>query len=115
MSTSKVGGLRSRIGFAIAFSGLLFAAAPAFAGIAGSVIPSYPTPIKVGDSKTATITITNASTGTQASEKVKVTQIFFTPSCQHSDNGVSCSSPDLDVFQYSTVPGEVGSAGEGIV
>src|SRR5207248_980700 len=46
---------------------------------------------------------------------VVVSNIFFTPSCQHSNNGVSCSSPDLDVFQYSTVSGEVGSACEGIV
>src|SRR5436189_226019 len=53
------------------------AATPALAGIGGSVVPSFPTPINVGDIKTATITITNRATTPNNSENIGVSGIFF--------------------------------------
>jgi hypothetical protein len=78
-----------------------FTAMPAVAGIGGSVVPSFPTPIHVGDLKTAAIRITNRATGTNAAENMIVSGIFITPSCAAvAGTGVSCATPDLGVFQF---------------
>ena len=94
----------------------VFTAMPALAGLGGSVVPSFPTPIHVGDLKTASIRITNSATGTNAAENVIASRIFITPSCAAVANtGVSCATPDLGVFQFSTVFGSVGSSCENMI
>jgi hypothetical protein len=87
----------------------VFAAAPAFAGMGGSVVPSFPTPLNVGDIKTATITITNRSTAPNNDEEVNVSAIFLTPSCA-SSNGVTCLTPDQGVFELATIIGKAGTS-----
>ena len=87
----------------------MFGMTPAFAGIGGSVVPSFPTPLNVGDIKTATITITNRATTPNNTENVSISGIFFTPSCSATD-GFSCQAPDPGVFQFATVVGKVGSS-----
>jgi PKD repeat protein len=101
--------LKARIGAFLAVC--VVAATPAFAGLGGSVVPSYPTPISVGDTKTATITLTNNATASNATENMRVSGIFFTPSCAAS-NGFSCTVPDVGVFQFATVVGDTGSSCE---
>jgi hypothetical protein len=87
----------------------LVSAAPAFAGVGASVVPTFPTPMNVGDIKTATITMTNHATAANNTENVNVSGIFFTPSCASSD-GFTCFTPDPGVFQFATAIGKVGSS-----
>jgi hypothetical protein len=73
----------------------------------------FPPPIHVGDLKTAAIRITNRATGINAAENLIVSGIFITPSCAAiASSGVSCATPDLGVFQFSTVYGSAGSSCE---
>ena len=62
MGARVSGGFCSKLAVAGAFLASMLVGLPAFAGIGGSVVPSFPTPIKVGDNKTAVIVITNSST-----------------------------------------------------
>ncbi len=87
----------------------LITVTPAFAGIGGSVVPSFPTPMDVGDIKTSTVTITNHATMPNNTENVNVSGIFFTPSCASSD-GFTCLTPDPGVFQFATFIGKAGTA-----
>ncbi len=90
---------------ALAFLG----ATSAFAGVGGSVVPSFPTPMNVGDIKTASVTITNHATGGNSSENMNVSGIFVTPSCSSSD-GFTCFTPDPGVFKFATFIGKTGTA-----
>src|SRR6188768_3853961 len=109
MGATGVRSVAGRLAIAAAFVGSMLAALPALAGVGGSVIPSFPTPIKVGDIKTATITITNRATAPNNTETVNVSAIFLTPSCQASD-GFTCQSFDRNVFQFgSTATGKAGT------
>ncbi len=101
-----------RRGIAVIAAGLalgLLAVTPAFAGMGGSVVPSFPTPMNVGDIKTASVTITNHATSPNNVESVNVSGIFFTPSCASSD-GFTCLTPDPGVFQFATFIGKSGTA-----
>src|SRR6188508_1427580 len=98
---------RALAGTSLVFA--LLAATSAIAGLGGSVVPSFPSPLNVGDIKTATISITNRATSPNDTENVNVTGILFTPSCAAS-NGYTCSTPDTGVFQFATVVGRVGSS-----
>src|SRR4051812_4287339 len=96
VSTEGVSTLRRGWGRALRGAmllGALAGATPALAGIGGSAVPSFPTPMTVGDIKTATIVITNNATTPNRAENVNVTGIFFTPSCASSD-GFTCFTPD---------------------
>lgn len=97
-------------GFAVG----LVAATPAFAGVGGSVVPSFPTPMNVGDAKTATITITNRSTAPNDVENINVLGIFFTPSCASSD-GFTCAIPDPGTLSFGTIVGKTGTSCAGTV
>ena len=105
----RIASMRVRTFLRTFFAFALVAATPAFAGLGGSVVPSFPSPVNVGDIKTATITITNRATTPNDTEIVNVSGIYFTPSCAAS-NGLSCSTPDPGVFQFATVIGKVGSS-----
>jgi uncharacterized repeat protein (TIGR01451 family) len=83
----------------------LLAIAPAFAGIGGSVVPDFQSPINVGQILTASIFITNNSTPNNDNESMKVTNIFVTPSCSAVTNGV-CTGIDKDVFTIESVIGD---------
>src|SRR3954470_13269967 len=98
---AKRSGTRACLAVAGLIVGWMWAALPALAGVGGSVIPSFPTPIKVGDIKTATITVTNRSTTPNNTETVNVSAIFLTPSCQATD-GFNCLTPDKNVFQFGS-------------
>jgi len=107
--------LLGRVAVAVLVVSGMIAAMPAIAGVGGSVIPSFPTPIKVGDIKTATITITNRSTTPNNTETVNVSAIFMTPSCQATD-GFNCLTPDKNVFQFgSTATGKAGTSCASVV
>jgi hypothetical protein len=108
-------GLRSlRAWVATLLAASTLAAVPAYAGMGGSVVPAFPTPLNVGDIKTASITITNRSTRPNDTENVNVSRIMFTPSCGRSD-GFSCSIPDPGVFKFGTVIGRSGTSCAGTV
>ena len=57
----------------------LFAAGSAFAGVGGSVTPTYPAgPVRVGDTFTASLTIVNDSDGANHAERIAVSNISHT-------------------------------------
>jgi hypothetical protein len=87
----------------------MFASVPAFAGMGGSMVPSFPTPLTVGDTKTATITLINRSTAPNNDEDVNVSAIFLTPSCA-SSNGITCLALDPGVFELATIIGKSGTS-----
>ncbi len=99
------------VGAAIAV--MFLAAGPAFAGVGGSITPTYPDgPVHVGDTFTASLTITNDSDGTNVSEPISVTNISHTPSCE---SGVAiCKTSDPGVFQLSAGTGAANSACAGV-
>jgi len=91
----------------------LLVAAPAFAGVGGSVAPTYPTgPLHVGDTFPATLTITNSSNGANAGDRVSVSNIRHTPSCGEAE--VACTLADPGVFDVSSGTGEAGTACAGV-
>src|SRR3954471_10422138 len=115
MVFKAVGAFVGRLTFAIGVLAGMAMTLPAIAGVGGSVIPSFPTPIKVGDIKTATITITNRATAPNNTETVNVSAIFLTPSCQATD-GFNCLTPDLNVFQFgATATGKFGTSCASVV
>ena len=92
---------------------LLIFATSAFAGIGGSVVPSFPPNLNVGDIKTGSITITNSATAPNNTEVVNVLGIVVTPSCA-VDDGFTCSTAGPAVFQFASVLGKFGSSCAGI-
>ena len=83
----------------------LLAITPAFAGVGGSVVPDFQSPINVGQVLTASIVITNNSTPNNDNESMKATNIFVTPSCSAVTNGV-CTGIDKGVFTIESVIGD---------
>src|SRR5689334_551296 len=88
--------MRSFAGIAAIF----LAATTAHAGLSGSITPTYPSPLNVGDTGiTVTLTVTNFSNGGNATHDVGVTGIFHTPSCGTVLGG--CAAVDNGVFALS--------------
>jgi hypothetical protein len=96
----------------ISVFGLVVLATPAFAGVGGSVVPDYPTPVTVGQTGlAATLTITNGSTGANTTENVSVSNISHAPSCGSTAN-TTCqlANADLGVFAVHNGMGRVATA-----
>jgi len=91
----------------------LFAAGSAFAGVGGSVTPTYPAgPVRVGDTFNASLTIVNDSDGANHAERIAVSNISHTPSC--GSGTATCKAPDPGVFTVSTGTGAAQSACAGV-
>ena len=86
---------------------LLVAGAPANAGVIASAVVDYPTgPVNVGQTFSATLTLTNFSTSPNDAHFVDVSNIFVTPSCGSGNGVCSVAGADPGVF---TVSAPVGS------
>ena len=85
------------------------ALSPAIANVIVTATPNYQSPVKVGIPYTASITITNASTGTEFSLPIFVFTIFHTPSCG-SNIDPACALPDQGVFTISNPVADPGTA-----
>jgi hypothetical protein len=106
----------SSAAIATSLAALSFAltAGTAFAGIGGSVVPDYPSPVTVGQTALpATLTITNSSTNN--TENVAVSSITHSPSCATTASG-TCSAADADtgVFTVHNGTGQAGTACAGV-
>jgi hypothetical protein len=106
--TCSVGRLAMGIGSVAALGAALLLATPAFAGVSGGVVVSYPGTSAVGDSFSASLTITNTSSGANAAEPVLVTSIRHTPSC--GAGIATCDTPDAGVYAVSNPVAEPSSA-----
>jgi len=102
---------------AFAFLGMLaMPGSKVLAGIGGSAVPDYPTPVSVGQNSVAvTLTLTNSSDGGNVSESVDVANIYHTPSCGSSANSI-CQGGNIDtgVFAVHSGTGRTGSACAGL-
>jgi hypothetical protein len=81
----------------------IVAATPAFAGLGGSVVPSYPTPISVGrfeDRTTITLTNTTPPLSNAIETHAGASRIFFTPSVRGKTMVLRARSLDVGVFPY---------------
>ncbi len=96
--------------------GLLAFALPALAGIGGSAVPDYTSPITVGQTGVvANLTITNASTNSNSTSTVAVTDISTTPSCgSSSSNPCTGANIDTGVFTVHNGIGRAGTACAGV-
>jgi len=114
--TYKAAAAKAAVSLALSGAGLLLFASPAFAGVGGSVVPDYPSPVTVGQTALpATLTISNQSTLTNATESVSVSSITHTPSCGSTANS-TCQTADADtgVFTVHNGTGHTGTACAGI-
>jgi hypothetical protein len=96
----------------ISVAGVFLFATPAFAGVGGSVVPDYPTPVTVGQTGlSATLTISNSSTGANTAENISVSNISHAPSCGSTAN-TTCqlANADTGVFTVHNGVGRVGTA-----
>jgi hypothetical protein len=103
------------LGLCLTGAFLFGGASAAWAGVALSVDPNFPTPLVVGQTGVAgSLTITNAAGGTEAADSVTLTQpITLVPSCGTQIISSTCPAADQDpgVFQLSaTGTGEAGSS-----
>ncbi len=88
--------------------GLLMFSAPAHAGVGVGVAPDFPTPVMVGDNNVAvTLGITNNSSGGDGNP-LTLNSIKLIPSCG-AIVGVSCSTPDLGVFNVDAAATGAGA------
>src|SRR4051812_12138629 len=92
---------------------LLLAGGSAFAGVGGSVVPTFPLgPLNVGATFQAALILTNDSDQNNAGDIISVTP-FLTPSCG-SGTGV-CAVNDLNIFQLpATATGASLSSCDGV-
>jgi hypothetical protein len=114
--TYKAAAAKAAVSFALSGAGLLLFATPAFAGVGGSVVPDYPSPVTVGQTALpATLTITNQSTAANATESISVSTITHTPSCGTTLNS-TCQTADADtgVFTVHNGTGHAATACAGI-
>ena len=103
---------------------LSFLAQPAFAGVAGSAVPTMPAcPVNVGDALTVplpfgptpSVILSNAADGANLVDWIGVTAIHFTPSCQSGAGNCAAGSEDPGVFSISgTGTGAALSSCEGV-
>ncbi len=106
---------KAAAGVAISGAGLLLFAAPAFAGVTGSVVPDYPDPLAVGATAVpVTLTITNSSTGVNDSHTITVTNIKHTPSCGDTTQPCAGANIDTGVFTVHNGTGRTGTACAGM-
>ncbi len=101
----------------LAVAVVFMTAGTAFAGVALSVPPNYPSHVEVGEVVPVSLAITNGSFDTEATHSLTVTQIFHIPSCQTGSPSGVCLGGAVDpgVFLASaTGTGRAGSACGGI-
>ena len=80
--TARRGVRRALVGLVAGVAVLLAGATPAFAGVALSVSPDPPSNLAVGQAGVpSTITVTNASSGTQSGQSVTLDDITLVPGC----------------------------------
>jgi len=90
----------------------------AYAGVGLGVIPNFPSPEAVGATGVpASLTITNLSNGTEATQTVTMGPVTLTPSCGTLTSNAACTAAAADpgVFLVSaTGTGAAGSACAGV-
>ncbi len=74
----------------------------AYAAFDLDAVPNFPVTMEVGETATATLTLTNNSTSPQNTQSITLSSITLTPSCGTAGTTSNlCSSPDPGVYSLS--------------
>ena len=93
----------------IVFAALLGVATPAFATQSATMSTNFPAVVKVGDTFSATLTITSTSTPPDDTDISVVTNIQLVPLCGQVDANGVCTLVDAGVFAISNAQGRAST------